>query len=159
DLRDGLSAPVVQLGALEQFTRINSVDVLRGLALITNGLAGAQSRDEPTLPFLKERASDAFLFAAPLVRFFEQQTNATIRCGTTDGQVPTGNVRHLLAGTTIYCRAFMLDQPAAVTWHSANAQALSDPAALTTAGHPPTASAVFRLTADGSPQVALDYVD
>jgi Ca2+-binding RTX toxin-like protein len=162
DLRDGLSAPVVQLGALEQFTRVNPVDVLRGLALVANGMFGAQRSDEPTLPFLKERASSAFLFAAPLVRFFDQQTNATIRCGTTDGQAPTGSVRRLPAGTTIYCRAFLLDQPTAVTWHTANAQALSDSsgaAALPTAGRPPTASAVFRLSADGSPQVTLDYID
>lgn len=163
-LADGLTAPTLQLNALNDFTNIDASQMLSGLSQTVAGLLAAQGATDAKLPFLKDRLSDAAVFAQPLINFIQRQGDAAILCGKNNTTPPTGDVTTARAGELVYCQAIALQNPSAVTWRiksgtgTAGVNA-SGSAALRTVGVAPSANAQFKLRTAGRPQVEVSFTD
>ncbi|HEY0606628.1 MAG TPA: calcium-binding protein, partial [Herpetosiphonaceae bacterium] len=163
-LVDGLSAPTINLNALDDFTNIDPAAMLSGLGQFAAGLLASQGAADPKLPFLNERLGDAMAFAQPLIEFIKRQGDAAIVCGKNNTSPPTGDVTTALAGDVVYCQAAALQNPTAVTWTIKAASGTagantSGASALKTVGTSPTTNAQFKLKTAGKPQVEVTFTD
>jgi Ca2+-binding RTX toxin-like protein len=159
DLTNGLSDPSVSLGALEDFTNVNSAQVFGGLTQLAAALIAAHNVSDLEFPFLQDRLGDGFSFADPLIEFLQQQGDAAILCGATSTDPPTGDVSNLPGGKEFFCQAVALQNPASVTWSITNGMILGNATELATVGINPTANVKFTLTSAGSPQVQVQFSD
>ena len=161
NLTDGLNAPTVTLDDLDDFTNIDPTQAFAGLSLLGTAIGGAQQATDVQLPFLKETLGDTFQFAEPLNDFLRQQSEAAITCGTIDDDPPTGRVVNLSAGDEFFCQAITADVPVAVEWvtTTSNVTVVDLGTNSATVGPNPTANVKLQMTADGRPDVKLDFDD
>ncbi len=147
------------LGPVGDFANMDPLKMLNGFSQMAASLLGTQAAGDLRLPFLRQQLGDTFAFAQPLIDFLHQQGDAAILCGTTNTDMPAGDVSNLSVGATVYCQAITLQNPTAATWSIANGTVAANGTLTSTVGTNPTVNASFTLTGPGAPQVQLQFTD
>lgn len=158
NLSDGLNSPDIQLASLGGFANLSRDEMLTGVAQLATALVSAQIVGDFDLPFMRQYLSDVFFFAQPLIDFVERQGAVDIVCGTQPGSTdlpPTGDIFHLVADDTVYCRAFALEDATTVSWAIVDGTVEANGVNPSTVGTNPTADAVFTVSVDGRPQISV----
>lgn len=166
-LCNGLSAPDVALGALDQFRDVTLPDVVNGLAQVTQALRSAQAAGDVPLPFVQEPLRDLVSVNERLVTFFVDNgfTDAdnpmsTISVDTSDTAVVTSLqdlVPRLAAALGLETSALAVRYDAGRVL--LDLETTGDPAALDAGldlGETLTGLGVDEVDLTGTPQVSVD---
>lgn len=160
NLTDGLNSPVVALDLLADFTNINPTQIMSGLTSLAATANAAELFGNVRLPFLNKSLAETFQFAEPLLEFLRQQTDAAIVCGTIDDNPPSGDVINLFKDDEFFCQATTVDIPLGVQWLTGtNVAVVSVATDRDTIGTNPTANVRLEMTANGRPDVKLEFTD
>lgn len=158
DVTNGINAPTVSLGLLDDFTNLKPTQILSGLATLASTVGAAELITDVQLPFMQQSIGSTIEFAQPLLDFIRQQSTASIVCGTIADDPPRGDFANLSIGDEFFCQATGLDIPFEIRWiNTSSVMVVSNGTDLDTAGINPTDYVTMMMTEEGRPDIRFEF--